>query len=262
MKNIAFVFTLFLAPVLRGESLLVEAHALVWSGSTNANVANAQLELLKTTNDRDSSGLTFKSGEGFPKIIESATVKGLNAGFHIVLLGFCSEVDLNLLRVVRIIQPGAYFRKVNIPRDRLSCPKSFFSESESAQNLLGKISKGDFRLKAVQSDEWLYLVLSRGKGEEFVNHKRIEYNSEVNLGSGEGGMGIFARVKSIFSGGKTIMTVHQVGNSEACNMEPNIKYNFEKDVVISTQDNGISTVEKNVKELSGEMCPSEPGQGG
>ena len=70
-------------------------------------------------------GLEYTAAQpaaGFPKVIESATVKGLKPGFHVVILGACSDADgLRAMESVRSYGAGAYSRAVDWP-DPLPCP--------------------------------------------------------------------------------------------------------------------------------------------
>jgi hypothetical protein len=58
---------------------------------------------------------------GFPKLMQSEQVPGLNPGFHIVVLGFCpAEHARPALALAKAFFPQAYERTVTAPAD--SCP--------------------------------------------------------------------------------------------------------------------------------------------
>ena len=60
--------------------------------------------------------------DGFPKAIESATVKGLKPGFHVAVIGGCDEGEgLRALEATRQLYPGSYFRPVEWD-GALPCP--------------------------------------------------------------------------------------------------------------------------------------------
>jgi hypothetical protein len=61
--------------------------------------------------------------EGYPRALESATVKGLRPGFHVVVAGYCAPgASAAPLAVLRKPFPGTYERRVEVPADRASCP--------------------------------------------------------------------------------------------------------------------------------------------
>jgi hypothetical protein len=75
--------------------------------------------------ERARGGGAFTLAKGFPKVIESAKVKGLKPGFHVAVLGFCPAGDRRAVLardLMRLDFPGTYLRTVEGPFDG-QCPK-------------------------------------------------------------------------------------------------------------------------------------------
>jgi hypothetical protein len=62
-----------------------DAQAIIFAGGKDATAATAAIERLGKSGLRNRLGLAA----GFPKVVDSATVKGLNPGFQIAVAGFC-----------------------------------------------------------------------------------------------------------------------------------------------------------------------------
>lgn len=97
------------APAFAGD-----VQALVITGTTSEAAAEPLLEAAKKRAEAVKD--VFTLAPGFPKVVESATVKGLKPGFWIVLAGFCKTVDPGL----KAIDPGAYAKPVQV--DAEACP--------------------------------------------------------------------------------------------------------------------------------------------
>lgn len=98
---------------------LEKGHAVILSGGATLEAGKAALAAAKP-----SALVTLRAGH--PRLVESATVKGLKPGFHVVLAGVCrSKDDASAARDVLNLAsgPGTYVREVQVPRDWLeSCP--------------------------------------------------------------------------------------------------------------------------------------------
>ncbi|NMO14721.1 hypothetical protein HPC49_05365 [Pyxidicoccus fallax] len=100
-----------------------EAVALIWKGSKN----KADVESLEPTWNRleallSAGGVTLP--EGFPKLVESRTVRGLKPGFWVWVVGFCPGDDgERAMELLKIVAPDTYARDVNIPSKKLACPE-------------------------------------------------------------------------------------------------------------------------------------------
>jgi hypothetical protein len=59
--------------------------------------------------------------EGYPRVVESKSITGLKAGYHVVLLGFCpAEEAARQLELFRALDAEVYTRPVDGPED--ACP--------------------------------------------------------------------------------------------------------------------------------------------
>lgn len=130
--------------------------ALIWGGGATRDVADAALKALEASEVR--LALTFS--EGFPRIVESQTVKGLKPGFHVVLLGLCGEKDDASLAVsmAKSVEAKVYARSVEFDGPA-SCPKlkaPWKVEATAAGNGLELdvvISERTIRLLALLNDD-------------------------------------------------------------------------------------------------------------
>lgn len=93
--------------------------ALIWGGGATREAADTALKAMDATDVR--SMLTFS--EGFPRIVESQSVKGLKPGFHVVLLGLCGEKDdaALALSMAKSVDAKVYARGVEL-EGKSSCP--------------------------------------------------------------------------------------------------------------------------------------------
>lgn len=103
-----------IAALLSSPAFAAELQALVLTGATSEAAAAPLLEAAKTRAMAVVPWVTL--AEGFPKVVDSATVKGLKPGFWIVLAGFCATVDPAL----KALDPGAYSKPVEV--EKAACP--------------------------------------------------------------------------------------------------------------------------------------------
>lgn len=112
----------FVALVVGLSAALTSAapgRALIWGGGPTHAVADAAHKALEASDVH--ALLTF--APGFPKRVESRSVKGLKPGLHIVLLGLCGEKDDSTLAlsVAKAVEPKVYARRVEFDGTG-SCP--------------------------------------------------------------------------------------------------------------------------------------------
>src|SRR5687767_5438402 len=57
-----------------------------------------------------------KPAAGYPKVVESGSVKGFKPGYHVVVLGYCADKAeaAAAASYVRLDAPEAYFKQVNV----------------------------------------------------------------------------------------------------------------------------------------------------
>lgn len=100
-----------LIAVLSSSAALAEHDAIIWTSETTPEAAAAQLAMAPGA--LKAAGLTLPSG--WPRVIQSADVNGLKAGFHVVLIGYCPSSDTTrVLMRAKAAQRLAYVRKVTL----------------------------------------------------------------------------------------------------------------------------------------------------
>jgi|GEM_PF-2265375 len=95
-------------PVPKSSGGLV---AIVWGGGKDTTAAHESLAQWEAEKRLLGDLVTF--APGFPKIVSSATVPGLNPGFEIVLLGFCPRDEGQDERAyIKALYPSTYEKPV------------------------------------------------------------------------------------------------------------------------------------------------------
>lgn len=137
------------------------ARALIWGGGASADDAAAAMKTFETSQAK--AMLTF--APGFPKIVQSKDVKGLKAGFHIVLLGVCGAKDDTWLplSVAKSVDEKVYVRGVEhdgaTACPTLKAPWKVASFKNEDRLHIGAITDGkSLRLTALLSDEKLEAI--------------------------------------------------------------------------------------------------------
>jgi hypothetical protein len=108
-------------PALAGE--VAEAQVLIWGGGRTPEEGHKTLERFEA--ERGGLEAVLSPGEGYPRVIASDTLPGLNPGFHVVVLGACKPGEATEpLKTLQAIKPGVYARAVKIALGPGSCPKA------------------------------------------------------------------------------------------------------------------------------------------
>lgn len=92
------------------------AYILIADGAKSKTQAKAKAKAFKARAE-------WILAKGYPKVIDSKTIKGLNPGFHILVLGFCPQSSATaevLLPALKKTYPGLYMKEVSHGAD--SCP--------------------------------------------------------------------------------------------------------------------------------------------
>lgn len=93
--------------------------AIVWGGGKDTPAAYESLA--KWDADKRLLGDRVTFAEGFPKIVSSATVTGLNPGFEIVVLGYCGRDEGKSERAyIKALYPSTYEKPVTGVKN--TCP--------------------------------------------------------------------------------------------------------------------------------------------
>lgn len=117
--------------------------ALIWGGGATPEAGQAaKAEYEKNAPELNS---LLELSPGFPKVMESAAVKGMKPGFHVAVLGFCSEREAMelALSVAKSVEPKVYVRAVDV--SSASCPKL-----KPEWKLVDSDRAGPLSLRAVQ----------------------------------------------------------------------------------------------------------------
>ncbi|QQR45022.1 hypothetical protein JKA73_02425 [Myxococcus xanthus] len=94
--------------------------AVIWGGGRDAEAAKASLA--KWEEERALLADALVLAAGFPKMVSSASIPGLNPGFEIVLLGFCRSDEARVpRRMLKAYHPFVYERPVK--QSVSACPR-------------------------------------------------------------------------------------------------------------------------------------------
>lgn len=93
--------------------------ALIWGGGATPEAAAEARKAL----DASALGSMLTFAPGYPKVLESKDLKGLKAGFHIVLLGVCGAKEDSWLplSVAKSVEPKVYVRGAELD-GATACP--------------------------------------------------------------------------------------------------------------------------------------------
>jgi hypothetical protein len=97
-----------------------EVVAIIWGGGKDAAAAKESLRRWEEEKKLLGDALTLPAG--FPKLVSSASVPGLNPGFEIVLLGYCGRDEATAARrFLKALYPFVYEKPVQV--EAPTCPK-------------------------------------------------------------------------------------------------------------------------------------------
>ncbi|NMO17524.1 SUMF1/EgtB/PvdO family nonheme iron enzyme [Pyxidicoccus fallax] len=132
------MLTLLLTVSLAAAPAPSPANAVIWASARTE--AEGQTLLAKWSNEAPvwSERLRFKPG--YPKLVKSDTLPGLNPGFHVVLLGLCNAEQVRpRVRAIKEVYPQAYWRPVKVAAED-SCPELLCGASDA----MAVIPPGEF----------------------------------------------------------------------------------------------------------------------
>lgn len=130
---------------------------IVWGGGKTPEAAQASLAELNKRKSEWSEYLTLQ--KGYPQIVESSKVEGLNPGFHIVVLGACFEPDVpEIIALFKAYEPSIYQKTVKWP-DGDACPDAGSLRIFDAQRT--KFAGGELSAIVVNAGEQKTNVIAR-----------------------------------------------------------------------------------------------------
>src|SRR5438309_793706 len=114
--------TCALAAVLWAALAAAEPQMIFWGGGKSAADGDAAAADWKVA-----SPLLlhlFAPGPGYPKLVDTSKVAGLEPGSHLLALGVCSAPDVALrLQVLKPASPRAFALPVRVAADSVECPR-------------------------------------------------------------------------------------------------------------------------------------------
>jgi ankyrin repeat protein len=140
---------------------------IIWGGGKRPAEAQKWLEGWKA--EAADYREWVKLAEGYPSVVESATVAGLKPGFHVALLGVCSPAQTrHALGVLKAFYPGVYARRVTATL-KPACPLSSEQWERVAQQSLSTpeghvLTISEMRQKSTDASRFL-VALRRATGE-------------------------------------------------------------------------------------------------
>ncbi len=156
--------------------------ALVWGGGKDAGAAKTW----RARWDEEQSVAPFITlADGFPKLVASTEVPGMNPGFHVVLLGFCETKEHADVRAwLKALYPFIYEKPVEAGAS--SCPKWQDGE-ERIIDVFGGVKKGVTlaaarRVKELYEGEdttHLIRVVARDKSGTLLDSARYDDHSRA-----------------------------------------------------------------------------------
>ena len=89
------------------------ATLLVWGGGKTPEDAEKAMADYQAKVGSKKWVTLVKLADGFPKILQSDKVQGMNPGFHVVVLGACSASDTqSALDMFKVAEPAVYAKPV------------------------------------------------------------------------------------------------------------------------------------------------------
>jgi hypothetical protein len=97
------------------------SNAVIWSGAKTADEAKGQLAAWAKDEGTWSQRLRLQAG--YPKLVKSDELPGLNKGFHVVLLGICNAEQVRpRTRAIKELYAKTYWRPLSTPQAE-ACPE-------------------------------------------------------------------------------------------------------------------------------------------
>jgi hypothetical protein len=94
---------------------------------------------------------TAQPAKGYPKVLRSDDLAGLNPGFYIAVMGFCTEDQVKaVLPGLKTIYPGAYAKEVSAVVEP-ACPRPYLRGLAPGE-LRKAVKVGDMKLVALTLD--------------------------------------------------------------------------------------------------------------
>jgi hypothetical protein len=152
--------------------------ALIWTGAKTEQAAREQRSTWEVAAPiLESAGV--RPAEGYPKLVESKSVPGLNPGFWVWVVGFCAGEEASaVLSQLKAVYPGAYAREVKVPAAQLACPEHE-GPPLSAERTPYKLPGGVVRVVSVEES-------SAPEGEEpGDSYRRTRYHFLLTSPKGE-----------------------------------------------------------------------------
>lgn len=148
------------------------AQVLVWGGGKTPEAAKESLALWTKRSPEWGAWISLKSG--YPRVVDSSTVPGMNAGFHIVVLGACSDADVvSRIDLLKTLEASVYVKAVTWPEE--ACPALGSADAPLVPGPAGRLKTAAGELTVITltsggEDTWKTTVLTRWqpKGGEAV----------------------------------------------------------------------------------------------
>lgn len=141
-----------------GAASPLESRLFIATGATSKAEAQRQLAALKLPAE-------LHLAKGFPQLVESKGVEGLNPGFFLVVLGACDDVTANqkshgngLAAVIQRAMKGAYAKPV--AKQRSACPLWFEAGDVTLEHRAALLAAPDDVEKLVAAAKALHEGLS------------------------------------------------------------------------------------------------------
>jgi hypothetical protein len=123
LLSVAVLLAATLVPADPPEKKEGEAMAVIILGGGKAPGAG-QAWIDKNAAALGKIGSAMELEEGYPRVVQSRDIRGLNPGFHIAVAGYCGlDTFSEQFVVIQSAVPGAYFRTVMVPAGTLACPR-------------------------------------------------------------------------------------------------------------------------------------------
>jgi hypothetical protein len=164
-------------------------HVVIWGGGKTPESAQQSLAEWGARSAEWSTWLRLQTG--YPRIVESAKVPGMNPGFHVVVLGACNEIEIvATMNVLKTLESSAYEKAATWPEE--ACPVFEMKTVSPIAEL--KLPTGKLRVVVLgdllKSDEGAglsrQLVVTRFEPKGFAAEVAIFRNEDCGGGTPKG----------------------------------------------------------------------------